>query len=52
MSETNTTQNSYPDNPGTPLRVGSSGSNVTVMQQYLNGLGVVYTGVNRLNVDG
>ena len=52
MSETNTTQNSYPVYPGTPLRVGSSGNNVTVMQQYLNGLGVVYTGVNRLNVDG
>lgn len=52
MSEINTTQNTYPVYPGTPLRVGSSGSNVTVMQQYLNGLGVVYTGVNRLNVDG
>ncbi|MBE6877727.1 MAG: peptidoglycan-binding protein [Ruminococcaceae bacterium] len=52
MSEMNTTQNTYPVYPGTPLRVGSSGSNVTTMQQYLNGLGVVYTGINRLSTDG
>ncbi len=52
MSEINTTQNNYPAYPGTPLRVGSSGNNVRVMQQYLNGLGVVYTAVNRLATDG
>lgn len=52
MSEINTAQNNYPVYPGKPLRVGSSGKDVTVMQQYLNGLGVVYTGVNRLATDG
>lgn len=52
MSEINTIQNNYPVYPGKPLRVGSSGKDVTVMQQYLNGLGVVYTGVNRLSADG
>ena len=53
MSEMNNTNTAAsPVYPGTPLRVGSSGSNVTLMQQYLNGLGVIYTGVNRLTVDG
>ena len=52
MSETNTTQSNSPVYPGTPLRVGSSGNNVRIMQQYLNGLGVVYTAVNRLSTDG
>ena len=52
MSETNTTVSAPASYPGTPLRVGSSGSNVTLMQQYLNGLGVVYSAVNRLSADG
>ena len=53
MSEINTTAVTAPTNyPGTPLKVGSSGSDVTLMQQYLNGLGVVYTAVNRLAADG
>ena len=52
MAETNTTQSTYPVYPGTPLKVGSTGSDVRTMQQYLNGLGVVYTGINRLDVDG
>ena len=38
--------------PGTPLRVGSSGASVTLMQQHLNSLGNLYTGINRLTVDG
>ena len=38
--------------PGTPLRAGSSGTNVTFMQQRLNSLGNLYTGINRLDVDG
>ena len=52
MSEMNTTTQAPANYPGTPLRIGSSGSNVTLMQQYLNGLGVVYTAVNRLSTDG
>lgn len=41
----------YPVYPGTALRVGSGGSDVKTMQQYLNGIGVVYNGINRLTVD-
>ncbi len=41
----------YPVYPGTALRVGSGGSDVKTMQQYLNGIGVVYTAINRLTVD-
>ncbi len=41
----------YPVYPGTALRVGSGGSDVKIMQQYLNGIGVVYTSINRLKVD-
>ena len=53
MSEMNNmSPSASPVYPGTPLRIGSSGSNVTLMQQYLNGLGVVYTGINRLTTDG
>ena len=37
INTANTAQNSYPVYPGTPLRVGSTGNNVTEMQQYLNG---------------
>ena len=52
MAETNTNQNTYPVYPGTPLKIGSTGSDVRTMQQYLNGAGVVYTGINRLSADG
>lgn len=38
--------------PGTALRVGSTGSNVVLMQQRLNSLGTIFTGINRLTVDG
>lgn len=38
--------------PGTPLRQGSSGSNVAFMQKKLNSLGTVYTGINRPDADG
>jgi len=38
--------------PGTPLKVGSNGANVRFMQQRLNSLGSLYTGINRLAVDG
>lgn len=53
MSDINNT-NMYtaPVYPGTPLRTGSRGTNVSFMQQRLNSLGNVYTGINKLTVDG
>lgn len=47
-----TNSNVSPVYPGTALRVGSSGSNVRLMQEYLNYLGKVYTGVATLATDG
>ncbi|MEG2192678.1 MAG: peptidoglycan-binding protein [Oscillospiraceae bacterium] len=42
-----------PPYPGTPLRVGSSGSDVALMQTYLNAIrGQLYPNLNRLTVDG
>lgn len=42
-----------PPYPGTPLRVGSSGSEVARMQTYLNTIRALkYPGLNLLNVDG
>lgn len=38
--------------PGSPLRIGSSGSNVTRVQQWLNDIGTVNGTIPRLNVDG
>ena len=38
--------------PGTPLRTGSSGASVALMQQHLNSLANLYTGINKLTVDG
>lgn len=39
--------------PGTPLRVGSSGSNVTMMQSYLNAIkNGMFPSLTRLTVDG
>ena len=53
MSDINSTNpNVSPVYPGTPLTIGSSGSDVATMQRYLNGLGVVFTAINRLNTDG
>ncbi len=44
--------NTYPQYPNTPLSVGSSGSNVSLMQTYLNKLAVYYTCLIKLVVDG
>lgn len=38
--------------PGTPLRVGSTGENVRIMQQYLNALAAVFPAIPRLTADG
>jgi len=38
--------------PGTPLRVGSRGDNVSLMQGYLNTIAGRYTSIPRLTVDG
>ncbi len=39
--------------PGTPLRVGSNGSNVAIMQSYLNAIKTgKYSSLTRLTVDG
>ena len=39
--------------PGTPLRVGSSGSNVSLMQSYLNAIkNGMFPSLTRLTVDG
>jgi len=39
--------------PGTPLRIGSAGSNVSIMQSYLNAIRLgKFPSMNRLNVDG
>lgn len=38
--------------PGTALRVGSRGSNVLLMQQYLNAVAERYTGIPRIAEDG
>ncbi len=38
--------------PGTLLRVGSSGSNVIKVQNWLNGVGEVYSSIPALTVDG
>lgn len=48
----NSTIYADPVYPGTPLRMGSSGASVALMQQHLNSLGTLYTGINRLTVDG
>ncbi len=38
--------------PGTPLRVGSQGGNVTKVQNWLNGVGRVYSTIPFVNTDG
>ena len=43
---------SDPVYPGTPLNQGSSGASVALMQQHLNSLANLYTGINKLTVDG
>ena len=52
MANTNNQNITAPVYPGSPLRVGSTGSSVAAMQQKLNSLGTVFTGINRLAVDG
>ena len=52
MPNNNNTLYADPAYPGTPLKNGSSGSSVSLMQRYLNNLGNVYTGINKLSVDG
>jgi len=41
-----------PPYPGTPLRVGSTGLNVRLMQTYLNTIGFIYPNIPYLTVDG
>ena len=42
-----------PAYPGTPLRVGSAGSNVSIMQSYLNAIKTgMFPSMTRINVDG
>jgi len=41
-----------PPYPGTPLRLGSRNSNVTLMQQFLNAIGETYSSIPRIVVDG
>ena len=41
-----------PAYPGELLRVGSRGENVRIMQNYLNAIGRIYTGIPTLVVDG
>ena len=38
--------------PGTPLRLGSTGTNVSRVQNWLNDISQVYTQIPTLNVDG
>lgn len=38
--------------PGTPLRLGSSGTNVTKIQKWLNGVGKIYTTIPPVSQDG
>lgn len=38
--------------PGTPLRAGSRGDDVTKMQTYLNFIGLYYTAIPQIGVDG
>ena len=38
--------------PGTPLRLGSTGANVSRVQNWLNAISQVYTQIPTLNVDG
>ncbi len=38
--------------PGTPLRIGSRGEDVSVLQNYLNRISDVYTDIPKLTVDG
>ncbi len=52
MSETNTKPNKNLDYPGKPLKIGSSGNEVSIMQKHLNGISVVYKGITHLNADG
>jgi peptidoglycan hydrolase-like protein with peptidoglycan-binding domain len=41
-----------PPYPGTPLRVGSSGSSVRTVQEYLNAVSITYPSIPKLTVDG
>lgn len=41
-----------PPYPGSPLRIGSTGSNVTLMQQFLNRIRTAYPSIPLLNADG
>lgn len=41
-----------PAYPGELLRVGSAGENVRIMQNYLNAIGRIYTGIPTLVADG
>ena len=38
--------------PGTPLKVGSTGTNVSKVQNWLNGVGRTYSSIPFVNVDG
>lgn len=38
--------------PGSPLRIGSTGDYVRTLQEYLNRISDVYTGIPKLTVDG
>ncbi|MDO4566647.1 MAG: peptidoglycan-binding protein [Oscillospiraceae bacterium] len=41
-----------PQYPGTALRSGSTGSNVSLMQRYLNVIGSYFTSIPQLSIDG
>ncbi|MBR5501597.1 MAG: peptidoglycan-binding protein, partial [Oscillospiraceae bacterium] len=48
----NTITGSNPAYPGTPLRVGSSGSSVQLVQRYLNVIASFYSGITPVAIDG
>ena len=52
VPEAPTTPPIVPSFPGTPLRVGSTGSNVSLMQTYLNALRARHSNIPALVVDG
>lgn len=41
-----------PSYPGTALRLGSTGSNVSVMQRYLNVIGGYFPSISQITIDG
>ena len=48
----NTITGSNPAYPGTPLRMGSSGSSVQLVQRYLNVIASFYSGITPVSIDG